>query len=307
MKKRTNVQIVLMLLAIAFLSMTGSASAQDSSTGPKPAGTTKIDNRITYHNGPIVTGTPNLYIVWYGCWGDPNCGAGGDNGTLWVLGDFFSNLGSTPYFQINSTYPDSIGNVPSGALVYAGTAVDKTYNNGRELTASQIQGIIATQMVHGELPLDPSGIYLVLASADVGSTSTGFCVASEPPHHGYGTYLGTQFRYAFVGNPLRCPTVAAPQFFKGRNVLPTPNANLAADAMASTIAHVLSTLITDPLGSGWFDGNGLENADKCDGQFGLTYAVANGARANVKMGARDYLLQENWVNDGKGRCALTPY
>jgi len=306
MKKRANVQIVLMLFAMVFLSMTPAATAQNSSTGPKPAGTAKTNSQIIYHNGPVVTGIPNFYIVWYGCWGDSNCGVGGDLGTQWVLADFFSNLGSTPYFQINSTYPDSVGNVPSGALVYAGTAVDHTYTHGQELTADQIQGIIKDQIVHGELPLDPSGIYLVLASADVGSVATGFCVPSASPHHGYGSFLGTQFQYAFVGNALRCPTIAAPQFFNGQTVLPTPNANLAADAMASTIAHVLSTLITDPFGSGWFDRNGLENADKCDGQFGQTYATANGARANVRMGARDYLLQQNWVNDRKGRCALTP-
>jgi hypothetical protein len=31
---------------------------------------------------------------------------------------------------------------------------------------------------------------------------------------------------------------------------------------------------------------------------------SRGARANMKLGYRDYLIQQNWVNDLKGRCAL---
>jgi hypothetical protein len=61
-----------------------------------------------------------------------------------------------------------------------------------------------------------------------------------------GQAFGSQFRYAFVGNPNRCPTVAAPQFFSGTTELPTPNANLPADAMASMMAQLLSRIVTNP-------------------------------------------------------------
>jgi hypothetical protein len=75
--------------------------------------------------------------------------------------------------------------------------------------------------------------------------------------------------------------------------------------MASTIAHVLDGTVTNPAGSGWFDRYGLENADKCAGTFGQTYTTANGARANLRLGQRDFLIQQNWVNDRRGRCAMT--
>jgi len=48
----------------------------------------------------------------------------------------------------------------------------------------------------------------------------------------------------------------------------------------------------------------LQNADKCEGEFGLTYLTANGARANLRLGGHDYLIQHNWVNFRKGRCAI---
>jgi hypothetical protein len=38
--------------------------------------------------------------------------------------------------------------------------------------------------------------------------------------------------------------------------------------------------------------------------FGQTYMTANGARANQRLGGRDYLIQHNWVNFRKGRCAI---
>ena len=35
----------------------------------------------------------------------------------------------------------------------------------------------------------------------------------------------------------------------------------------------------------------------------LTYATANGSLANMKLGARDFLIQQNWVNASGGYCA----
>ena len=247
-----------------------------------------------------MTGTADVYFVWYGCW-DETCG-NGNTTTQMILADFISNVGGSPYFQINAMYPNMFGQAPGGAL-YGGAAVD-LYSHGMELSQSDLADIVADQIESNGLPQDPAGIYVVLASADVGSAATGFCVPSALAHHGIGIALGSQFRYAFLGNPARCPTIAAPQFFTRKTALPTPNDNLAADAMASTLAQLMSEVVTDPYGNAWYDRNGLENAAKCVGQFGPTYSTANDARANLRLGQRDYLIQQNWVNDRKGHCAM---
>ena len=100
-------------------------------------------------------------------------------------------------------------------------------------------------------------------------------------------------------------------------LLHTPNGNLAADAMASWIAHDVSGIITDPRLNGWYinpliygqqrkgDRQVVENSDLCMDQFGQSYTTPNGARANIHLGSRDYLIQQNWVNVGGGYCALT--
>jgi hypothetical protein len=283
------------MLAVAVALCAVPAFAQNA-----PAkGSVKTDTKMAYHNGPIMTGVPGVYFIWYGTW-DNNA----DNTAVqFILTDFVSNVGGSPYFQINAMYPDGFGGAPSGALVYAGAVIDR-YSKGLELTATDLAGIVEDKLVTGQLPWDPLGIYVVLASADVSSNSTGFCTPTALPHHGRGIAFGSEFRYAFLGNPNRCPSVAAPQFFSGVTQLPSPTGNLAADAMASTLAQLLSRVITNPTGGAWFDRYGLENAAKCVGQFGSTYTTANGARANLKLGQYDYLIQQNWVLGRKEHCAM---
>jgi hypothetical protein len=80
--------------------------------------------------------------------------------------------------------------------------------------------------------------------------------------------------------------------------------------MASSLAHLLNVIVTSPMGNagpfgGWYDRYGLENAQKCQGTFGQTYQAPNGARANMRLGLRDFLIQQNWVNVRRGYCGLS--
>jgi hypothetical protein len=299
---KTKFHLLIVLLAVSFASLAQPVSAQSVMSSQTATGHVNTNTKILYHDGLILTGPADVYFIWYGCW-DNTCGNNGDFATQTILTDFMSNLGATPYFAILVGYPNADGYTPSGAAYYGGAAFDQ-YSRGLELTTSDIQGIIADQITSRRLPQDPNGIYVVLTSADVSSPSTGFCVASAQPYHGLGEAFGSEFRYAFVGNPMRCPSVAAPQFVSNGTLLATPNGSFAADGMANNLAHVLSTTLTNPRGTGWFDRYGLQNADKCDGQFGTTYTTSNGARANMKLGQRHYLIHGNWVNDRKGHCEL---
>jgi hypothetical protein len=268
-------------------------------------GAVKTDSRILYHDGPVMLGTSNIYFIWYGNW----TGSETDN----ILIDFSSYIGATPYFNINTTYPDLNGVAPSGVVVYAGGVYD-AYSHGPTLTVEDVQDVVADQIAAYGLPLDTSGIFLVVGSADVtdvrpdGST---FCTPGTAPHHGLGEFNGAKFKYGYLGDAARCPTSAGGQFVAPNgSLLPTPNGNFSADAMASTMARLLNVIVTNPFGvdalyGGWYDRYGFENADKCAGKFGTTYIAPNGGRANMRLGQRHYLIQQNWVNDRKGRCALS--
>ena len=298
---KTNFHLLLVLLAVSFASLALPGSAQSVVAGQGRVGTVRTDSRILYHDGPVMIGSANVYVIWYGCW-DEACRAG-NTATKAILSDFISTVGSSPYMQANAMYPNSDGQTPSGSVLFGGQAFDQ-YSHGLELIATDIQAIVSDQIVGNHLPPDPAGIYLVIGSTDVSSNATGFCVPGEFPHHGTGYANGSQFRYAFAGNAARCPSVAAPQFLDSNGTqLPTPNGNLAGDAMVTTVAHLINVVVTNPYGTGWFDRYGLQTADKCVGQFGSTYLV-NGGRANMKLGQRDYLIQQNWINDRKGHCAM---
>ncbi|HYW69417.1 MAG TPA: hypothetical protein VE961_00190 [Pyrinomonadaceae bacterium] len=305
-QNRISFPIVLALLAISLFAWRPSAFGQPANSFQAPAShnqNDKTNSRILYHNGFVQVGSSNLYLIWYGCW-DNTCGTVGDSASRLILEDFAYNVGASPYFQINAGYSDQFGYTPSGSLPFGGEVVDQ-YSHGLELKVSDIQEIVSDQISSYRLPADPAGIYVVLSSVDVSSPESGFCDPSAQPHHGTGyAAFGSAFSYAFVGHAMRCPSIAAPQFMSGQTMLPSPNGSVAADAMASTLAHVLSTTITNPRGNGWFDRYGLQNADKCANEFGATYSTPNGARANLKLGQRDYLIQYNWVNDKKGRCAI---
>jgi len=50
----------------------------------------------------------------------------------------------------------------------------------------------------------------------------------------------------------------------------------------------------------------LEIVDKCVWKFGSTYITKNGARANMKLGQRNFLIQQNWIIDDT-QCCVNGY
>ena len=288
------------LLAIITLSFSVSVSAQRMRPAPN------TNSKMLYHGGAVMAGDQDIYFIWYGCWND-DCGITGSTRTVDVLSIFAQNIGGSPYFQMNSLYTNDTGQSPTGAVFYGGSVFHQGYTHGLDLTQDDIADLVRGHIEDRSLPQDPLGIYVVFASANVASTSTGFCSAvNTPPLHGIVPALGAEQRYVFIGNPNRCPTLEGSQFIAadGTTRLPKPNDDFAGDAMVARLAHGLNTTVTNPNRNGWYDRYGLENADKCQGTFGQTFTTTNGARANVSWGGRDYLVGQNWVNDRRGRCAL---
>ena len=164
------------------------------------------------------------------------------------------------------------------------------------MSDSAIQGIVSDAITGGRLPKDPKGVYFVLTSSDV-TASSGFCT-QYCGWHTHGTISGSDIKYAFVGNPDRCPSACAQQ-------TTGPNGNAGADGMASIVAHELEEAVTDPDLNAWYDTRGYENADKCAWQWGTTTTLSNGGTSNVTMGSDNmqFLIQMNWVNAGSGGCS----
>jgi len=244
------------------------------------------NNGISYHGGPIILGTTNAYVIWYGNWTG--------NSATTILTQLLSSIGGSPYFNINTTYFNGSNVKVSNSVSYGGSTTDN-YSRGASLSDASILGITSDAITSGRLPKDPNAVYFVLTSSDVGETSgflTQYC-----GWHTHGSVSGTDIKYSFVGDPSANLSACSVQST-------SPNGNAAADAMASVIAHELEEAVTDPDLNAWYDTRGYENADKCAWTFGTTSLAANGSKYNMTLGARQFLIQRNWVNASGGFCAV---
>jgi hypothetical protein len=244
--------------------------------------------QIVYHGGPVMTtkkGT-NVYVIWYGNWS-------GDTATT-IIPDFLNNLGGSPYWKINTTYHDAANKFITGKVTLKGQTNDN-YSQGTALSDAAIKTIVSTHISNGDLPSDKNAVYLVLTSQDVNETS-GFC-SQYCGWHTHGSIGTADVKYAFIGDAARCLSGCAAQST-------SPNGNPGADGMVSVIAHELEEASTDPDLNAWYFATGAENADQCAWTFGTEYTAANGSKANMKLGTRDYLIQQNWIQAAAGKCAL---
>jgi hypothetical protein len=243
-------------------------------------------NGITYHGGPVITATKDVYFIWYGTWSSTDQS---------ILTNMVSNEGGSPYFNINTTYYNGGGTPVSNSISYKGSTTNN-YVQGKSLSDANIETIVSNAISSGALPKDTNGIYFVLTASDVNETS-GFCT-QYCGWHTNGTIAGSDIKYAFIGNPARCLSACAAQST-------SPNGSAGADGAASIIAHELEEAATDPDLNAWYDNRGEENADKCAWTFGTTHTASNGSQYNVTFGSRQYLIQRNWVNASGGYCSMS--
>ena len=261
----------------------------------KPARTAQGNNGISYHGGPIIAGGTHVYYIWYGNWSA--------NTATSILTDLAGSIGGSPYFNINTTYYDGSGVHVSNTVTFNGQTTALNYAYGTSLSDCQIYQIVLDAInnkgVTAALPWDPSGVYFVLASQDV-TASSGFCTQYCGWHDAVMLSNGGILKYAFIGNPARCPSACAATQIQSN----PPNGNLGADAMASIISHELEESTTDPNLNAWYDSRGQENADKCAWTFGTVLTDSKGSKYNMTLGSREFLIQQNWVNASGGYCAL---
>jgi len=251
-------------------------------------GATK-SNGIVYHGGPVMTAaTTNAYVIWYGTWATAK---------QTILEDFLRGIGGTSRFNTNTSYYDGSGRKVVNNVTYAGSTTDSYSQGSSNLSDGAILNIVSSAITGGRLPADANGVYFVFTSSDVSKSGflTNYC-----GWHTYATISSTNIKYSFVGDP----TGASVGSCAGQTTN-SPNGDVGADAMVSVITHELEEAVTDPNLNAWYDNRGYENSDKCAWTWGTTYTTSNGAKANVKIGSRDFLVQRNWVNASGGYCSMS--
>jgi hypothetical protein len=267
--------------------------------------------QILYHNGPIMNGNNNVYLIYYG-----NFAAS----TQSIINDFLSGLSGSPQYGVNGTYgtpvsyPIQAGYTfmpPTSPGVSNGWVHFDSYSQGTSLSNSSIPTIVS-KAIAGGLPADSNGVYMVLTSADV--KVAGFC-NSYCAYHNTSTsiYGNMHIRYALIPDPTqRCSACNGGIAVYNDNA--TPNGDMGADTMTDDIIHELSETVTDPDISAWYTQNGAENGDLCNYVYENSGYSANSTtftvdgktytyHYNAVLNNRKYLVQLIWKNDGAGYCS----
>lgn len=241
-------------------------------------GGTSATTALINHGGPVMN-APTIYIIWYGNWNQTN-GSDTPAGQQ-IIRDWANAIGGTPHFMINATYPPN-GSI-SGSVFYGGETTDS--GTSTRLTDTNIRTIVGNAISSGRLPNSSTGVYFVVTSSNV-TASSGFCT-KYCGWHTHASLSGKDIKYSFVGNAKRCLSSCAAQSV-------SPNGNPGIDGAISVMTHELEEATSDPDLNAWYDSSGAENGDKCAWTFGhAQYQTANGAWANMRLGARDFLIQRN--------------
>jgi hypothetical protein len=266
---------------------------------------------IFYHGGPVlVTGTNVVAIYWSASQiynGGPKPGTSGNkcvDGSL--VGAFLANYAPSSYFNINSTYTDGAGNHIANLVNYTGCwANDQDAPSGSQsVSDTQMQAMILGGLASGAISYDPNTLYAIFTGGAVnlgGGFGTQYCA-----YHFWfsATINGASRVVKYAAMPYDYAFPSACSMFAGAGAVLPANGDPGADAEVNTLAHETEETTTDPEGTAWFDRKGFENADKCAWTFGATYTTSTGGTANVNLGGKNFLIQQNWVNQGSGGCAL---
>ena len=72
-------------------------------------------NGISYHGGPVITGTTNVHFIWYGLSGWPNATQKS------ILENYPSGASGSPYYNINTTYYNGSNVHVSNSVHFSGS------------------------------------------------------------------------------------------------------------------------------------------------------------------------------------------
>jgi len=239
---------------------------------------TPTTGQISNHGGGVMTGTINIYIIWYGSW---------TTAQKKILTTLATGFGNSSYFNVEKSYGTN------GPVTFKAQVTDN-YSRGKSLADSDLTTIVSNAITTLGLPADSNGIYFINTDSSVQETS-GFCT-QYCGFHTNAKISGKTIKYAFIGNPSQssdCLAGCTPC-----NTGASPNGDAGVDAMASVFSHELVEAASDPLGTTWYDANGYENADKCAYTYGATSRLSSGAYYNMNIGGLNYLIQQNWKATG---------
>jgi serine protease len=280
------------------------------SNGRGPGGGGGGSNNLYYYGGASGVGVetaPKVYLIFWGAqWGA--VGAPGSNdpsGEAAILQSFLSGVGGSAWLNSVTQYCEGVakgtvlcngagsaaGN-PAGILV--ATWYDNTASAPSRPTQSQLAAEAVNAAQHFGVSASTNATAQYVIATATGNNASGFrsqyCAwHSSTSSASNGTIAYTNLPYI---------TDAGGSCGANFNGL-GPNAGITI-----VEGHELAETITDQYPStGWLDGSGAENGDKC-----AWISSGQGAAANTTLSTGTFPVQSLWsnaFNGGAGGCVLS--
>ncbi|MEA2351789.1 MAG: hypothetical protein QOJ14_203 [Thermoleophilaceae bacterium] len=267
--------------------------------------TTAAPSQLTYHGGPVVH-DGHVYAIF---WAPPGYEFPADYRD--AVADYFTRVAAdsgkrTNVYSVSRQYGDAIGQAEY-RVAFERSLDDTTpfpagdCSDGMSplcVTDDQLTQEMRDFVTAGDLPRGLDSQYFLFLPPGVGSCSDS--AGSECAYHDYCAYhtwteaAGTVLYavHPFVTGVDSCDMGESPT-------------GTSADAVLNVVSHEHNEIVTDPVGTAWYDDDGEENADKCGWIFGDMQG-GGGALYNQVIAGSPYLLQLEWSNRHRGCAASLP-
>jgi hypothetical protein len=224
---------------------------------------------LTYHNGELRVTTSEIHAIFWGpSWGSASFAAD----KLTGIDSFYGGASSTSYLRTNTEYTDAAGTHVSPSTSYRGHVTDLSAS---PKAAPKVSAVL--EEVCKMFPNPTAGAYYPVY-VDTPRGHAGYCAWHSWASCPNGPPIQFGFFFNLDGDPGCDPDDSSGLHSQGLS------------ALANVSGHEMSEMLTDPRGTGWFDSNGEENADKCAWTFGASL-LNFGGKANL------WKIQGNWSND----------
>ena len=243
-------------------------------------------SNLTYHTGPVMAGTTNVYAIFW----EPTGNVSTNYNNL--IKRYFGDVGSSPLYKVNNQYTQTGNAFPSNAVL-AGSWVDTIAYPNSPLLDSNIQAeVTRAQKNNNGWTSGINNIFFVFTerNQDICIDNTQQCASNT--FCAYHSFFGTNTIYATM------PYAASFSCDPGSS----PNKD-DADQTINVTSHEQMEAATDPLLNGWYytiNNQNYEIGDLCAWTFG----PGNLQGADVLWNKDPYIVQQEWSNAISG-CNLT--
>ncbi len=255
------------------------------STLMKSNAVTPLVANLTYHGGPVMTGTAHAYGIFWEPGGSSSVATNYNS----LIDQYFGDIGGSSLYHNNIQYTNSSGSYASSAA-FAASWVDTRAYPRSPLLDSDLQSEVSHALSTEGWKSSINNIFFVF-------TQRGENICIDSSHSECASNYFCAYHSSFGSNTLYAAMPYAASF--SCNPGHSPNSN-DADQTINVTSHEQIEAATDPLGNAWYDSTGYEIGDKCAWTFGSI----NSSGGDVTWNGHNYIVQKEWDNLAKG-CVLS--